>query len=831
MKKKLIAVLFVVFAMLMSLTCFMGCVAMKEIKLVDFDATKTEEAVKIGETYELRRLVKDEDGNEYSLSYEVKDSKGKTVSVVANCFEITDKDGYTITYTVTIAENDVRTSVVTLPTRDGDGPAIIFDAPAVGAFGVEYVLPEISFEDLSEIEETSIKVYFVGDDLSEVALTKADGKYKFLPAQEGTYRLSVYAKDVEGNETTRHADFIVETILAGEVFNPASAVASTNIIFNGVGFAYGNNVGEEYISANDNTDETYSGSYMRASAVNHSDVWGNITIKPRLASSEYDSYDIINVWVYVEATATTPVNVLFFNDSDLTRIVSPNQWTLLPIERATFFDHLESEDFQYVIALKFNATTTGIRLGEMLATNVTESENVVFNPAYTSASEQVTYSTVNNTQAFAPANGVLADATYSGAYMRTEPKNTGWFNVILTPKYEISAYDNYDFITAWLYIESTTDEPVNVLFLNDADLTQTLTPNAWVQVKIARSRFMEKVTENYFCAINYGTATAINIGEIVGDNYAETTNLVFEPATADATKITPNNASTVAFTQASANTDTTYSGAYVSVLPKSLTDANKWVNIALTPIKVASSYSNYTHIKVWVYVETGTATDITPQFGQVSYTMKSNQWTDVYIPIADFVANSTKPFFGTNFRNNGTWGITGVRIGEAVAVTKTAENGLAFFNPTSQSLSQVTATGVAFGNGNKATYSYGVSGMENYKGAYVQIDSTALTTSNQTGRVDVTPTDGMSAYSAYTTVKAWIYLKATDTAVKTVYLFGNTSAPIQITSNQWVQIEIPVNETFLQADSLWLQTNLANASTWGVTAIRIGEIVGIAGNS
>ncbi|MBQ4054030.1 MAG: hypothetical protein IJD33_06795, partial [Clostridia bacterium] len=301
MKKKLIAVLFVVFAMLMSLTCFMGCVAMKEIKLVDFDATKTEEAVKIGETYELRRLVKDEDGNEYSLSYEVKDSKGKTVSVVANCFEITDKDGYTITYTVTIAENDVRTSVVTLPTRDGDGPAIIFDAPAVGAFGVEYVLPEISFEDLSEIEETSIKVYFVGDDLSEVALTKSDGKYKFLPTQEGTYRLSVYAKDVEGNETTRNADFIVETILAGEVFNPASAVASTNIIFNGVGFAYGNNVGEEYISANDNTDETYSGSYMRASAVNHSDVWGNITIKPRLASSEYDSYDVINVWVYVEA--------------------------------------------------------------------------------------------------------------------------------------------------------------------------------------------------------------------------------------------------------------------------------------------------------------------------------------------------------------------------------------------------------------------------------------------------------------------------------------------------------------------------------------------------
>ena len=832
MKKKLFALLFIIFAMLLSFTCFISCSIAKEVKLVDFDATKTEEAVNIGETYELRRLVKDEDGNEYNLSYEVKDSTGNVVSVIANCFEVTDKDGYTITYTVTIAEGDVRTSVVILPARDGEGPAIIFDAPAVGAFGEEYVLPTISFEDLSDIEETSVKVYFVGDDLTEVSLTKTDGKYSFLPSQEGTYRLSVYAKDVEGNETARTADFIVEKVLAGEVFNPASAVASTNLIFNGVGFDYGNNVGEEYISADENTDETYSGSYMRASAVNTSDVWGNITVKPRLESSEYDGYDVVNVWVYVEATTTTPINVLFFNNPTLTRIVSPNQWTLLPVETATFFELLDSADFQYVIALKFNATTTGIRLGEMLATTVTESENVVFNPAFTSASAQVTYSTVQNTQSFAPANGALANETYSGAYMRTQPKNTGWFNVILTPKYETSTYEKYDFITAWLYIESTSDASVSVLFLNDTELTQDITPNQWVQVKIARSRFMEKVTSEYFCAINYGTATAINIGEIVGENYAETTNLVFEPATADATKIKPNNASMITFTQASKNADMTYGGAYVSVLPKSLSGtANKWVNIALTSIKDASSYSDYTHIKVWVYIETGTATDVTPQFGQVTYTLKSNQWTDVYIPMADFVANSAKPFFGTNFRDNGTWGITGVRIGEITAVTKTSEGDVFVFNPTSQSMSQVTASGKAFDNGNKATYSYGVSGLAEYKGAYVQMDSTALTSSNQTGRVDIAPTDGMSAYSAYTTVKAWIYLKAVDNAVKTVYFFGDSSAPIQINSNQWVQIEISVNETFLQAESLWLQTNFANASSWGVTAIRIGEIVGIAGNN
>ena len=64
-----------------------------EIVLVDFDATETVEACKLGDLYELRRIVKDENGNEYSLQYEVKDSLGNTVNVIANCFEVSDLNG------------------------------------------------------------------------------------------------------------------------------------------------------------------------------------------------------------------------------------------------------------------------------------------------------------------------------------------------------------------------------------------------------------------------------------------------------------------------------------------------------------------------------------------------------------------------------------------------------------------------------------------------------------------------------------------------------------------------------------------------------------------
>ena len=41
------------------------------ITLVDFESTKTEEAILYGELYELRRFVTDEEGNEYSLTYQV----------------------------------------------------------------------------------------------------------------------------------------------------------------------------------------------------------------------------------------------------------------------------------------------------------------------------------------------------------------------------------------------------------------------------------------------------------------------------------------------------------------------------------------------------------------------------------------------------------------------------------------------------------------------------------------------------------------------------------------------------------------------------------------
>ena len=481
------------------------------------------------------------------------------------------------------------------------------------------------------------------------AVTVTDGVMK--ATAEGTANVTVSFGDYSQTVTVNVAE--KENV----VFNPANAGASAQVSYSTV-----NNT-QTFFSANGTlADETYSGAYMRTQPKNTG--WFNVTLTPKYEISAYDNYDFITAWLYIESTTDAPVNALFFNDTSLSQALTPNAWVQVKIARSRFMEKVTAN---YFCAINYG-TATAINIGEIVGDNYAETTNLVFEPTTADATKITTNKTSTIVFTQASAN---TDTTYGGAYVNMTPSSTGWTALTLKPIVnDANGYQAYDFITAWLYIVSTTNDAVTVLFSDDANLTQKITPNAWVQVKIARSRFMENVTAKYFCSINYSaTVTGINIGEIVAGNYAETTDLMFEPATADATKITTNRTSTIAFTQASENTDTTYGGAYVRVAPQSLTtNSSTWVNTTLTPIKDASFYSAGAQIKVWIYVETGTATDVSPLFWNVSHTLTSNQWTEVYIPMADFVANSTTPFFGTNFRNNGTWGVTAIRIGEITAV-------------------------------------------------------------------------------------------------------------------------------------------------------------------
>ena len=84
MRKKF---LFIAIAIALAMYALVAC---KADNLVDFPATQTIEAQKLGDTYELRRTVKDEAGNSHDLDFDVKTAAGDSVTVVAAKFDLTD---------------------------------------------------------------------------------------------------------------------------------------------------------------------------------------------------------------------------------------------------------------------------------------------------------------------------------------------------------------------------------------------------------------------------------------------------------------------------------------------------------------------------------------------------------------------------------------------------------------------------------------------------------------------------------------------------------------------------------------------------------------------
>ena len=739
------------------------------IVLVDFNATQTLEAADIGDLYELRRMVADEDGKEYVLSYEVKDSTGKLVSVVANTFEVTDLGGYTITYTVTVADGDVRTSVVTLPARDGDGPSILLGTLAAGEVNKEYVLPEIQFVDLSEITQSSVKVYFVDTELTEIALTEKDGKYSFLPTQGGTYRLSVTATDAAGNKTKREAEFSIEAILVGEVFNPSSAIADTKISFEHEAFSYGNNVAKEFVSAKDNDDEIYGGSYVRASATDTGSKWGKVVLTPRFDASAYASYDFINVWVYVESTASMKTSVLFLANAEnqplLSENITPNQWTLVSIDRAKFFEILPNS--LYFISAKFTGEVTGIRIGEVLAVNnatvtvsapadcrlngeIAELEfTVTATPANTECEVTVTNAAGEEQAVVALGNGKYkATVSALGDYTIKASAINGKYGVatktfsVLDPNRIVVNGEYADTLglgeklTVYganvMRNDEVTSEVVSVkVYLQDGE--------NWVDVSSIVANGKYKPTEEGKIKVEYTFETFAPITyEIAVFDYS----VIFKPDSAEAASQVSfgvnNNVyqgTEKVFVTAEENTDETYGGAYLSATP---TNPNAWGNLFIAPTFDVEIYEQrYDAVKAWIYIVASDNKAVNALFAYNNCTISvtTNQWVQVTIPMDAYVASvktGTPVFVAINY--NGT-GVTGVRVGEVVAVNNvefaiSEPNGLILNGESTDVTFSVTATPsdtdytvivknsageeqtvVALGNGNyKAT----VSALGNY---------------------------------------------------------------------------------------------------------------------
>ena len=487
-----------------------------------------------------------------------------------------------------------------------------------------------------------------------------------------------------------------------------------------------------------------------------------------------------------------------------------------------------------------NVTVSFGKYTQTVEINVTEEANVVFNPASSTAKEQVSFGnkafnygdSVTTTFVSADKNG---NETYGGAYMHVASSNTGWGNVFVTPVHEMDAYKDYDAVSAWIYVESSKAENFNATFFNDLDLSRVISTNKWMQVTIPMAKFLEKGDGSiFFNSINYTESiNAVCIGEIKGINYEEKPDVVFDPAMGNTMQISYVETTAGIFTNvaklfisAAQNEDETYGGAYLRVLPNNLNDSYKYGYINIAQLNNAEVYSDYTHFVAWVYVEnvTGGAVNIT--VSGVTNSVTANQWTSVKISKEDYLEN---PSFSMNWRNNGTWGITGVRIGEITAI-KEVRTDVFVFDPASADAASQISIGT---NNANLTMSYvsagGAYSDATYSGAYYQFkQNISATNTSKWSKVLLTPELDLESYKEYTTIVAWIYLISKDASYNMSLIGGAHTETI--TPNQWVAVEIPVT-TFITGIASYFcdvkYTNTAATATWGVDGLLIGEITAV----
>ncbi len=657
------------------------------VTLVDFPATATEEAQKLGDVYQLRRTVSDEDGNEYNLTAEVKTSAGAVVSDVINAsFELTDIGGYTITYTVTVAEGDVRTSVVTVPCYDDTPPVINIGTAADGVVGELYTLPAITFSDLDAVSERSVTVYLVAADggLTEVkGLTETEGTYTFTPTAAGTYRISAYAKDSSGNEVTRTSDFIVDILLEGEVFNPEYSGARDQLSTD-----KDPNTNIEFVPAEDNDDETYGGAYWLVEPTDTG--WVNTYLEPRLDVSEYAKYDVITFWIYVESTSTPGTfKMAMFNDNECAQTVMTQEWVCLEIDVDKFIEKVES---QYFYAISYGGIT-GARIGEIMGRynasfEVTEPEvgTITGQPAevtfsVTETPEGLPYNvTVTNDETGAVVDTFTANAgsyTYSiatpGDYtLSVSPSEAVYYggatrNFTVLNDMRIEVEDDYPTVVEAnvpmdLYgaqvISSgspTPDEVVRKIYsyVDDEWVDVTADAEGDVYTPEAVGRIKVEYTFGELDAVTYEIAVA-GRGEI------------FDPAYEDARSqlVLSQKAAVPTFVPDAENEDTTYGGAYWNIAY-----SGDWCNVNLLPRLDWSEYEKYDVITFWVYVgyEGDTTFDVAMfNDGTHVQNVRTNTWTLCEVDIDKFISNANSQYFcAHNFRS----GTHTLRIGEIVAKT------------------------------------------------------------------------------------------------------------------------------------------------------------------
>lgn len=835
-KKTFIAVLLTVVLAATTLA-LVGCGNKKVAKvvLVDFPATQTVEAQKLGDTYELRRTVKDKEGNAYDLNAVVKTASGGNVSVVGAKFDLTDLGGYVVTYTATVSEKDVRTSVVTVPVYDDDDPVIVIAKPENGLVDHEYTLPTITFTDASEIAEKSVKVFNVdGDTLREIALTEHEGRYTFTPEAIGYYRISAYAKDAANNESTRTADFTVDTLLAGEAFNPESLTARNQLRST-------SDPDTEYtfVSAEDNDDEIYGGAYWLVKP--NQSGWKNTHLTPRLPISEYAEYDVITMWVYAESAKPSAGigSFVILGDVELNQgtgnggTMKSNEWTLVEIPIAKFIEKVES---QMLFAVSYaDDIIYGVRLGEVMAKKRTDYAVTNFSAATLADGGAVAFTVTGSSEykvtvTVAGGGNPLDGLTHNGDNYSMTVAQAGDYTITVAPvnsidygtlTFDFTVYDSLviavdgdylavvptnkeiDLLSASVYSGTTVMEEMPV----SKALYKKNGAN-WAEVTsgIAGDKFTPAEAGEYKVVYS-----ASGVDSVEKTFTVAATGEVFDPSAAySGEQIAATgaafNGTVKTVVSADENDDAVYDGAYVQYT----VPGTGWSNIGITPTFAREQYAEFDYVTAWIYLgqkegaAEGTAMLVTGGVKPYRRYVKTGAWTQLtFIKLHDGIThtyadnvfcenvkfgNDTAATFNFGAFFSVSWSADTeyVRIGEIKAGKFVAEN------KTTETVFDPTAENIAANFKGQGTFN--TEGVVNpdtdgaYKGACV-----GWKPGTGWQNLYLTPTTGnWESLAGYQQIKVWVYVQTGAKKDFELIMLGDTSAGQKITTDTWVELTLDI---------------------------------------
>ncbi len=632
---------------------------------------KADISILVENAKDITAVIKDAAGNEQTCSV-----NGRTITA--------QLPAGVYTYEITTADPAYTGTITGSFTVESDAAQIVLPEAEDGVAGEEYTIPAatVTIDGETQTEKATFTATFV---------QALNGKTEEIISQSTFTPVTAGILTIEYSYSGAVSKTLTVEIVPAEpkdnvIFDATTATAGNLISSNGI----------QVFEAKQG-DESYEGSYIRITA--GATAWTNTRLSLGLSADSYQEYDKVGVWVYFAATNT--VTSSLFNDNAYKTTYAPNEWHLIPVDRAAFIEKMTGSE-KDLLALAFAVDgkdgsgnfpgLSEVRLGAIVGLHsFDEAEVSVSGTVDLGAEADVTFTigeeasdiTVKitdergETTTYAAANGTLTVQLPVGNYTyeitTTDPYFTGTIEgtfaveskvkIVLPEAEDGVAGEEYAIPDATVTIDGVEKPDAKIDIL--ATFVQGL--NGAKEENVTGS-FTPITAGTLTIVYSYDGAASVTLTVEIAPAEPKD-NVIFDASTATADNFTSTSGS---LHTAVADGE----GNYISIKPAS--NASVWSNLKLH-IDDVSAFAEYDVISFRVYfvttsktVKIGILGGSTEDTDPLLRTFPGNTWATVTVDAETFFdLIGTKTLFPVNFNNPSSGnhaGVTEVRLGAIVGL-------------------------------------------------------------------------------------------------------------------------------------------------------------------